>query len=369
MDVFSMKKIHDIILSRNPAKGEKFIAKLKGKKPLFVCTIGTTDTAKIPGLSIAGENPDLTDYTPPADMELLLLGKCKCIPGVPITPDGIPTPGLTTKAALELGIIPSIVVSGGVNVKPQIPFIELGGSQGRDIRTGKALDNVGEVIDRGILAGESLARVADYIVIGESVPAGTTTALGVLLAMGIPAENKVSSSMPSNPHHLKINTVREGMAAAGIGVGAYANDPLKAVSCFGDPMMPAAVGLIIGAASRGPVIMAGGTQMGAVLALVNGLNSDAIDNLAIGTTRWIIEDKTSDLSGIVDSIADVPILAADLDYSKSKYPGLRTYEMGVAKEGVGCGGASIAAMIKTEGAVTKDAILRKVESIYAQLRG
>ncbi|MEM2146003.1 MAG: hypothetical protein QW279_11625, partial [Candidatus Jordarchaeaceae archaeon] len=104
---------------------------------------------------------------------------------VPVTPEGIPTPALITRAALKLAEIPAIVVSGGLKINPQIPFVELGGSPGRDIRTGNAVENVKEVLERAKVAGENLAKTVDYLVVGESVPGGTTTALGVLMAMGI----------------------------------------------------------------------------------------------------------------------------------------------------------------------------------------
>jgi len=81
-----MKKVFDVLLVHNETKAEAFINEVNGKNPLFICTIGTTETAKIPGISAAGEHPEFTDYTPPADAELLLLGKCKCIKGVPVTP-------------------------------------------------------------------------------------------------------------------------------------------------------------------------------------------------------------------------------------------------------------------------------------------
>ena len=45
--------------------------------------------------------------------------------------------------------------------------------------------------------------MSDLIVVGESIPGGTTTALAVLRALGIDARFKVSSSMPENPHNLK----------------------------------------------------------------------------------------------------------------------------------------------------------------------
>jgi len=48
---------------------------------------------------------------------------------------------------------------------------------------------------------------------------------------------------------------------------------------------------------------------------------------------------------------------------------LRIYETGLVKEGVGAGGASIAAMAKTGSAVTKDILLKEIERNYALLMG
>ena len=366
---WNCEEMQDIMLAHNKAKGETFLRRITEKKPLFVCTLGTTETAKIPGISAAGANPEITDYTPPADIELLLLGKCKCINGVPVTPDGIPTPALITMSALKVAQIPALPVNAGLRILPHVPFLELGAKPGRDIRTGKAVENASEVLERAKLAGEILSQTVDYLVIGESIPGGTTTALGVLLAMGVNAKGKVSSSMPRNPHDLKMSTAAEGLKALKIGVGALSNDPLSAVSCVGDPMMPVFAGLVLGAAEKVPVLMAGGTQMSAVLAVINALNPNVLGNVAIGTTRWIIEDKTSDLQGIVSQIADVPIFAANLDFSASRFSGLRAYEAGVVKEGVGVGGATIAAMAKSRGAITKEIMLAEVEKNYAHLVG
>ncbi len=359
--------MRDISFTHNESKGKAFMEKITGKKPLFVCTLGTTETAKIHGISAAGANPEITDYTPPADIELLLLGKCKCINGVPITPDGIPTPALVTLCALKLANIPAIGVNAGMSILPHVPFIELGATPGRDIRTGKAVEHAQEVLERAKIAGQILAQTADYLIIGESIPGGTTTALGVLLAMGIDAKGKVSSTLPGNPHELKIKTVETGLNALGLKIGDLADDPIKAISCVGDPMMPAFAGLILGAAEKVPVMMAGGTQMSAVLATVNVLNPKILSNVAIGTTRWIIEDKSSDLKGIINQIADVPILAADLNFSNSRLTGLHAYEAGVVKEGVGIGGTTIAAIAKTHGAVTKEIMLKELETNYERL--
>ena len=364
-----MEKTLDVLIANNELKVKAFLDEIDGKNPLFILTIATTETGKISGISAAGKYPEFTDYTPPADAELLLLGKCKSIAGVPVTPDGIPTPALITMSALRLADIPVLIASGGLKIKPQIPFLDLGGSPGRDIRTGSAVDNVAEVIERGKIAGVNLAQAVDYLVIGESIPGGTTTALGVLSALGVSAQGKVSSTLPENPHDLKCKTVNAGLAAAGESIGSLAQDPVKAISCVGDPMMAAFSGLVIGAASQVPVLLAGGTQMSAILAIVNALNPDVLCNVAVGTTRWVAHDKSSDLKGIITQFCDVPILAADLNFELSRFPGLRIYETGLVKEGVGAGGASIAAMAKLGGAVTKDLLLKEIERNYALLMG
>jgi len=361
--------VYDVILAHNKNGGRAFLRQLNEKNPLFVCVIGVTETAKIPGISAAGKYPELTDCTPPADAELLLLGKCRCMRGVPVTPGGIPTPALITRSALKLANIPILVVSGGLRINPHVPFLDLGGKPGRDVRTGKAVENAEEVMWRARTAGENLSKTADCLVLGESIPGGTTTALGVLLAMGIDARGKVSSSMAESPHELKTKTVEDGLGAANVGFGDLADDPMKAISIVGDPMIPAFAGLVLGSADKVPVLMSGGTQMGAVLAVINALNPNILDNVAIGTTRWIIMDKTADLKGVITQIADIPILAADLEFSQSRFDGLRAYEAGAVKEGVGAGGASIAAMAKSKGSITKDTLLAEIERNYARLAG
>ncbi|MGF3573592.1 MAG: nicotinate mononucleotide-dependent phosphoribosyltransferase CobT, partial [Candidatus Bathyarchaeia archaeon] len=59
--------------------------------------------------------------------------------------------------------------------------------------------------------------------------------------------------------------------------------------------------------------------------------------------------------------------AADIDFNQSRFGGLRAYEAGVVKEGVGAGGAAIAAMAKSEGSITKDTLLREIERNYERL--
>lgn len=364
-----MEKYRDVLIAHCEMEARNFLSKIESKEPLFICTIGNTETAKIPEISAAGKYPEITDYTPAADVELLLYGECKCIDGVPVTPDGIPTPALITRSALTLADIPVFVVSGGLRVEPYAPFIDLRGEPGEDIRTGRAVKNVEEIIRRAEVVGSNFSKTADYLVIGESIPGGTTTALGVLLAMGVDAKLKVSSSMPVNPHNLKIRVVEEGLRAAGLGFGDLKSDPVRAIASVGDPMIAAFSGLVLGAAPRVPVLMAGGTQMTAVLSVVRALRAEVLENVAIGTTRWIIQDRSSDIRGLVSQIGDVPVLAANLNFSESEIEGLKAYERGVVKEGVGAGGASVAAFLKTGGKVSSKVLLREIEESYRKLVG
>jgi len=356
-----------ILVAQEEKLAEDFLKKIWGKTPTFVCTIGTTETAKIPGLSAAGANPAATDFTPPADVELLFYGKCKCIPGVPVTPDGIPTPGLLTMTAVNLAKMPVFAASGGVRVKPIAPFFELDGAPGEDIRTGSAVKDPRKVYESAVLAGENLASGADYLVIGESIPGGTTTALAVLMAQGYDAANKVSSTLPVNPHNQKIDVAKEGLGKTKHRPDEMKRDAMTAISAVGDPMMPAAAGMIVGAARKVPVIAAGGTQMAAVLSIVKAMEPSALKNVALGTTKWIVNDKSSDIRGLMKQIAPVPVIAANLDFSSSRLSGLRIYETGLVKEGVGCGGATVAAVCRSEGKLDMPTFLKELEKSYDRL--
>lgn len=187
----------------------------------------------------------------------------------------------------------------------------------------------------------------------------------MLLALGIDAIEKVSSSMSINPHKLKTEVAKTALKAAKIEIGSLSDKPIEAVSKVGDPVLAAVAGLVVGATGSIPVMLAGGTQMGAVLSLVHGIKPDALQNITIGTTRWLAQDSMSDLVGIVKQISDVPILAANLNFSYSRFEGLKSYEKGVVKEGVGAGGAVITAMMNKSIAI--ETVLKSVGEQYAKL--
>src|SRR5918998_1220183 len=255
------------------------------------------------------------------------------------------------------------ITAAGAKIKPSIPYVSFGVEPGRNIVNENAMDisSVKRAFERGELLGKQLAIMSDLTVLGESIPGGTTTALAVLRALGIDARFKVSSSMPENPHTLKnkvVDSAIKRVTADGIEV---ISSPFEAISAFGDPMMPSVAGIASGVLSAsGKVMLAGGTQMSAVVAILKFLGR-SLNGLYIGTTTYVTKDPSSDLSGLVRMASKrVPILSCDLHLGESSKPGLQAFAKGFVKEGVGAGGASIVAITKSRGKITGKKLMNAI---------
>jgi len=344
----------------------EMIHKLKNKDSLFLCVIASTLTSRITGITGAGATPELTDYTPAADVELVMLGKPLCLSEIPktvIAGVSAPTPAVITKASLDLGDIPLLVADAGAAIKPDIPYININETPGGDINKGKAIVNSEKIFDKGYLLGKTLSKLTDHLFIGESTPAGTTTALGVLTAMGYEANHKISGSTPENPHTLKHMVVENGLKLSGYGAGELKHYPFKAIDAVGDPMIPAVAGIVMG--SNIPVTLAGGTQMTAVCAVIKEIYPEFdFNSLSIATTIFVAEDENSDINFIANQISDISIFAVDPSFEKSKTKGLINYTKGSVKEGVGAGGAMLAAMLK---GVSIDEIRFRTEELCMEI--
>lgn len=361
--------IHDSIgIALNRDRGVEFLNSIAGNEFRFILVISYTETAEIDGITVAGANKELIKFTPAADAEFLYHGKCKCIASVPATPDGKPTPAVITRAMLRLANIPLTIIDSGSIVKPMAPHYTLSTTHGRSIVHGNAMsrEEVEQIYRHSMELGRILAESTDCLVIGESIPAGTTTALAAMLAMGIDARFKVSSSMPSNPHGLKLRVAEEGMRSAGIEYGSMKDRPLDAIAMLGDPMMPCAAGLAVGAMNHTKVMLAGGTQMAAVLAVISALGY-RLDNIAIATTSYIANDASADIRYLVSTTSngkDMPLLYADPMLGLSSKQGLRAYAEGFVKEGVGAGGACVAALARSGFKLSSSDVLKAIEVEY-----
>lgn len=350
--------MNDIEILGNKAKGQIFKDSLEKKNFLFSFVISYTETCEIPGITFAGSNSELIQFTPPADAEFLHYGFCKSIKQIPMTPDGKPTPALLTKVALESASIPHVVINAGSKIAPQLPYIQTDLAFGKNITQGPAMDESEflKAVDYGRIVGRTLSSVTDCLIIGESIPGGTTTALAVMRGLGIDA--KVSSSIPKNPVELKNRIVTNALK------NISSKDPFVIAATLGDPMIPFVAGMISTATEISKVILAGGTQMAGVLSFGKSLGFNS-DNLSIGTTSYIVNDESANFLDIVKQIADIPVLVVNPKLEQSKHDGLKAFSEGFAKEGVGAGGCMIASMLKT--GINSDRILELAEKEYSKI--
>ncbi|TVQ57875.1 MAG: TIGR00303 family protein [Spirulina sp. DLM2.Bin59] len=360
-----------IKLYTQPGQGQAWLAQQRRKSPYFACILGFTATGLRPGISAAGATPTDRQYTAIADAEFLINGP-RPDPTYPLPPlaQGA-SPVLISRAVVAGLAMPVDLFNSGLPQPPAVPCHDLGGMPAQCVLTGAALPLavVEGLVQRGLTWGEQYP-IADplrggdrYLLIGECVVGGTTTALGVLLGLGIAAAGKVNSSHPHCNHGQKLALVQTGLAEARLGSDP---DPLAVLAAVGDPMQCAAVGMVMAASRRGGVLLAGGTQMLAVYALAQAVHRYhgipwEPTQIVVGTTRWVAEDPTGDTVGLAEAIGPVPLLASQLNFSTSKIPTLRAYEAGYVKEGVGAGGCAIAANL-TANWQNQD-LLREIEAI------
>ena len=384
----------DILRVFRAEQGKTFLKAAQDRQPVFILTVAYSATVQLPGVSGAGVTAELRELTAAADAEILAHGKARCLPdGVPSNPTGAPGPSIITRAAFDLlPAMPYVCVDAGLKISAAVPGLRklAGAGPAEATSTGQALGKddarAKQLWQAGLELGAVLGRQyapSGYLILAESVPGGTTTALGLLLGLGLEAEHRVSSSMPDNAHNLKLEVVRAGLAAAGARKGSFATRPLAAAAALGDPMQPAVAGLALAASAYCPVVLGGGTQMAAVLALLAALRQSPLpgfeetladsnpENIALVTTRWVSADPTADLAGLGGEIEQrfgalgSPYFAANLDFGAASYPPMRLYEQGYVKEGVGAGAAAFAAMLATRSDAA--ALLPTIEQVYRRI--
>ena len=329
--------------------------------------LAATDTAAVPGISAAGASPQARLGTAAADAELLLLGpggrRCHALPPLPA---GV-SPALISHVVLsQLGLLERTqVLDLGCAIAAAVPHLRLPGLESagpaRCLSTGQALApaRVAALVQRGSAWGRRLDP-AEPLLLAECVPGGTTTALAVLEGLGVAAAGLVSGSLRQPAHGLKAALVAQGLAAASFeaadltGVAhplAFA-DPLKVLAALGDPMQAFAAGLVGAAAARGtPVLLAGGSQMAAVLALALALAEPGqrpalADRLVVATTAWVAEEAGSNLALLLERIGARWQVRPRLEVAALRFHGcssaaLRDYERGYVQEGVGAGGLAL----------------------------
>ena len=322
------------------------------RSPLFAAILGNTLLSTVPGISGAGPGPEKTLLTPNIDAELITNGVITSTPANSNTPTGCPTPATITRAMMVLTGIKPLFINAGLRHHPVVPCLDAYGEVSGDPRNGDALPSATRLFAQGERIGEFLSGRADLLVLGECVPGGTTTALCLLRALGY--EASVSSSFVDNPLSIKEEVCRQALAQA---EKDGKTTPLDLVRCLGDPMMPVAAG--IAKTYAGNLVLAGGTQMLAVSALIKALGQPLPP---VVTTCYVRDDPTANVPALVSRIG-VQITYVDPGFGDLGHAGLARYCIGEVKEGTGAGGAMYLAYLMGHPPHTiREAILATVKA-------
>ncbi|MEC4805903.1 MAG: TIGR00303 family protein, partial [Jaaginema sp. PMC 1079.18] len=369
----NQQPITNIKIYQNSDRALAWLAARKQQTPHYACVLGFTETGLMEGISAAGATPGDRAYTALADAEFLAKGP-QANPRYPLPPlsAGV-SPAFISRAAIAQLQMPIHLLDAGLIHAPSVPVIPLNGAPARCVTTGAALPltTVQRLFEAGTAWGEKFTRTypQSYPILSECVVGGTTTALSVLTGLGIAAVGKVNSSHPQCNHAQKWQVVRQGLQQAQLWPMSGEVDPLVVVAAVGDPMQIAAAAIAMAVSRTTGVLLAGGTQMLAVYALMQRLGAAyhlpwQPQQVVVGTTRWVSEDSTGDTPGLARLVGDVPLLATQLDFTTSRYESLRAYEQGYVKEGVGAGGCAIAAHLHCHWTSTQ--FLAAIEALIDQ---
>jgi uncharacterized protein (TIGR00303 family) len=319
---------------------------------LFATILGNTLLSTVPGISGAGPSPEKTLLTPNIDAELITNGTITSTPANSNTPTGCPTPAVITRAMMELTGQKPLFINAGLRHPPTVPCLDAYGEVAGDPRTGDALPSAGLLLTQGERMGLFLSSRSDLLVLGECVPGGTTTALCLLRALGYDAS--VSSSFVDNPLPIKEEICRQVLARV---KAEGRKSPLELVRALGDPMMPVAAG--IAKTYTGTLVLAGGTQMLAVSALIRAQGQTIPP---VVTTSYVRDDPTANVQALAGRIG-VRVTYVDPGFGDLGHAGLARYCIGEVKEGTGAGGAMyLASLMGYTPTMIRESILSTVNA-------
>jgi uncharacterized protein (TIGR00303 family) len=368
--VGKLSSLVEIVCDENK-RMEKLLSRIQParQRGKFVLCLGATRTSDVPGISAAGLTPELRRLTPAVDSELVAFGRASVSGRTSVLTEEMVSPAVITRACAQMLGWQLHIFDCGVFVKPNVDLISVGHGAANCLSTGKAMSRsrVQNLLESGLAWGSRLARQCDYLIVSECVPGGTSTALALLTLLGYKCTGLVSGSVLDGNHRGKERLLQLGLASIGGKPIGIEDDPLWAVAKMGDPMQPFAAGMALSAARSVPVILAGGSQMLAVYALQKALlktlpKASEPRALGVWTTKWVAADVRAN-SKELSKLVGAPMACAKLDFSKSHLPGLRNYENGQVKEGVGAGAALIATALA--GFAESD-ILGAIENTFAQ---
>lgn len=346
---------------KNITGKKDFCESLRGKKATFILAMSNTHTANIDGITQAGI-PGKIFLTPTLDAEFITTGEVRSLDNIAETPKGVPTPALLTRAIHLLKPFSNIeLLNLGLETTPDIEYFKIHNfdiKPSDSINTGANID-AQELFQKGVEFGQNYVCKDDYIIVGESVPSGTTTAKATALALGYSCNDAFSSSFKNVPNDIREITIQDALKNI-----EPKSDIFSILGTVSDNMIIFNAGFILGLNNKIPLVLAGGTQMACVLLVVNKIlevmqGQIETSNLALATTSWIANDEKSDIKALLE-MCNFPINSyfANFNFSLSNHPALKLYDEGEAKEGVGAGGALVYGLLN---GLSKKDITEQVE--------
>lgn len=336
----------------------------------FLLVNAGTKASEHEGISAAGSDPEARRWTPALDAEALVLGKTISAGSLPVSPRGIVSPVVISRACLGLLNMEVKIIDCGSFHKARLAAINISDQVAECPSTGLAMpaDLVYELFKRGLQLGDELACNRTHLVLAECVPGGTTTAMALLTALGYEVRDLLSSSLPSCNHQERWKLVQEGLSKSNYSISEMQSQALLAVSAFGDPMQACISGIAIAASAKIPIYLAGGSQMLAVWALIKALGERKLSgvaprNIMVMSTKWVAHDQNAGVLKLV-RLLDAPFAVSCPDFYQSGKPGLRAYEEGNVKEGVGAGASMCLARIA---GFTAKTIMKSIDICYDEL--
>lgn len=341
------------------------------KKPFFILVTSSTELSNIEGISAAGVDSEAQKLTPSLDAEFISLGKTVSAGSLPISPEGIISPALITKACLNILDAEIRIVNAGcfhpikgLDAKNYFDF-KIEPAKNFAQEDSFSFDECENIFLESIKLLENLGfdEEKHELVIAECVVGGTTTALSLLELLGFDALEHVSSSFKNNNKATKEKLLKQlDTRIKDIDLEELEN-PIYNSAIAGDKAQVVITGLTMAAMQNGiKTTLAGGTQMLAIYALVQDICDEFFleDLVEVITSPWLINDDSSgatelakeinedlelqclnDFSNIEDQLAQEINNITKQNPEQSKYPSWQEikalYDQGHVKEGVGMG--------------------------------
>lgn len=334
------------------------------KKPFFILVCSSTELIDIEGISAAGANPEAQRLTPSIDAEFISLGKTLSADSLPVSPKGIVSPAIISKACLNLLDAEIKVVNAGCfnTIKGIDPknYFDFNVEPAKDftIEDSFSFDECESIFLDSIKLLDELGfdENKHELIISECVVGGTTTALSVLELLGYDALDLISSSHKDNNKDLKAQVMKKlDQRIKNVDLEELEN-PIYNCAIAGDKAQVVITGILLSAMQEGiKTTLAGGTQMLAIYALIQDLTEGFFmeDLIEIITSPWLINDSSSgaqELAGQINEdleleyCKDIGAIEDKLSKEIAKfknYPSWNEikdlYDQGHVKEGVGMG--------------------------------